>query len=662
MSRGASAYNAGVRKFLILLVLVACTRPLEKEVERPSILLVTLDTTRADAIGPEQRNVDTPAFNALAARARRYRYAYCAVPQTLASHTTMLTGLYPAGHGIHENGRYLDDKTPVVAQQLKNAGYHTAAFVSAFAVARRFGLARGFDIYDDDFGTAAERRAADTTDHALKYLATANAPAFVWVHYYDPHFPYDPPEPFRSQNAKQPYFGEIAYMDQQLGRLIAAFDKVSGPKAMIVVADHGEGLGDHGEAQHGDLLYQPTVHVPLLLFGPGIAPGVDDTPISTRHVYDMILKFSRGQPPPAVHEVVLGEAMKPFLDYGWQPQVMAVDGRQKSILAGRVETFDVAADPAESHDLADITRVARAALRDYPMPSPDAAQLPQNATEEERRKLASLGYISSSAKPVIRADAPRPADMTALFPILDEAAALFARAQYAADIPLLKKILAQDPHNLDVALRLATCYSSLGRNADALAAFRNAQAIAPDSQDVRTYLGLHYARGKEWQKAAPLLEEVVRESPDRLPALEALAVIRERQGAIEEAAHLRETIYAKRDPSAAELSHLGNMEMQLGRTDAAIFWLEKARSSDPRGFNNDLELGVLYLASHRFDEARAALDRIPPSFPGYPMALFKRAQVSVLLHEPDAASRIDAARKHADATTRGLIEREKLFR
>lgn len=641
-----------------LVVFAGCARHAKtpEAVARPSILLVTLDTTRADAIGPEQRNVDTPSFNALAARARRYRFAYCAVPQTLASHTTILTGLYPAGHGIHENGRYLDEKTPVIAQQLKNAGYRTAAFVSAFAVARRFGLARGFDLYDDDFGSAAERRAADTTDRALRYLAGGGgAPLFMWVHYYDPHFPYDPPEPFRTQYARQPYFGEVAYMDQQFGRLIAAWDKLPGPKAVIVVADHGEGLGDHGEAQHGDLLYQATVHVPLLVLGPGVPSGVDDTPISTRHVYDIILELSGGQSPSDIHEVVLGEAMKPFLDYGWQPQVMAVDGRQKSILAGRAETYDVVADPGEMHDLANVTRAARAALRDYPIPSADAAQLPPDATEEERRKLASLGYINSGTKPVIRADAPRPADMTSLFPVLDRAAQLFAAEQYAAAIPLLKKILARDPHNLDAALRLATSYSSLGRDQEAVAAFATASAIAPNSQDVRTYLGLHYARGKQWPKAIPLLESVIREAPDRLPALEALAMLRERQGDLQAAVALREKIYSMRSASASERAHLGAMQMALGETDAAIRSFEQTSG-------HDLELGVLYLAARRYQDAAAALDRVPPGSPAYAMASFKRAQVSVLLHEADAASRIANARQHADATTRPLIERERLFR
>ena len=659
---------SAVRKVVAVAALLACcTRPQEPArapAARPSILLVTLDTTRADAIGPEQSAVPTPSFNALALRARRFRYAYTAVPQTLASHASMLSGLYPAGHGVHENGRYLSDKVPLATERLASAGYRTAAFVSAFAVARRFGLGRGFDVYDDDFGVAAERRASVTTDRALAYLAKASpAPLFLWVHYYDPHFPYDPPEPFRSRYASRPYYGEIASMDEQLGRLASAFEKRAGPKAIIVVADHGEGLGDHGEIQHGDLLYQSTVHVPLIVIGAGLTAGTDDEPVSTRRVGSTILDFAGIDATNSLRqhtgEIVLGEAMKPFLDYGWQPQVMAVTGRLKTILAGRVETFDVVADPNELHDIAagaSVPREMRAALRDYPIPSPDAVQAPSPANEEERRKLASLGYVSAGSKPLIRADAPRPADMARLFPVLDQAASLFVRGDYAGAIAPLQKILAADPNNLDAALRLATSYSELHRDAQALAAFDRAQTIAPESDDVRTYLALHYVRTKEWRRAAPLLERVVADTPDRLPALEALAIVREREGRIAEAVALRQKIYATRPPTAAELARLGEMAMAVGATSVAIGAFEKSPSG------HELELGALYMSAGRLQESREMLDRVSPLSPGYPMALFKRAQVSVLLHEPDAASRIDAARRHADAATAPLIDRERLFR
>jgi Tfp pilus assembly protein PilF len=185
--------------------------------------------------------------------------------------------------------------------------------------------------------------------------------------------------------------------------------------------------------------------------------------------------------------------------------------------------------------------------------------------------------------------------------------------------------------------------------------------MAPDSPDVRLYLALHYARGPDWAQAAPLLEQVLASAPDRLPALEALATIRERQGRAPDAIALWQRAFTLRSPSAPELAHLGDLEMGVGATDPAITAFERARALDPHGFRRDLDLGVLYLAARRFADARDALDRVPASDPRYPTALFKRAQVSVLLHEPDAAARIAAARAHADAATRPLIAREKLF-
>ncbi|HXA17473.1 MAG TPA: sulfatase-like hydrolase/transferase [Thermoanaerobaculia bacterium] len=671
---------ASVALLTTALVLAGCHKEtaVPPPLPRPSILFVTLDTTRADAAGPEAVGVTTPSFNALAARGRRYRWAYATVPQTLPSHTSMLTGLYPAGHGIHENARHLAETQPLLAERLHAAGYRTAAFVSAFALARRFGLARGFDTYDDDQPAgAAERTAKETTDRVIAFLrgsggggrGSESAPLFLWVHYYDPHYPYTPPEPFRSRYAAQPYYGEVAYMDEQLGRLAAAFEQqVKGPVAIVLAGDHGEGLGEHGEQQHGNLLYQATMHVPLVIIGPGVRHGIGETPVSTRRVFHTILDWAgidatnsllRGDA-----EVVVGEAMKPFLDFGWQPQVMAVEGNRKAILAGRLEVYDVAADPAEKHDLAagaSLSRSVRSALHDYPVPSMEARQNDANLNDEERRKLAALGYVSSVARPVVRADAPRPADMAPMFALLDEAARLFVDEQYARAIPLLEQILVKDPYNLDTALRLATAHSALGQEQAAVDAYRAAERIAPDSPDVRTYLALHYARTAEWPKAVPMLERIIAETPEKVPAIEALALLRERQGQINDAVRLRQKLYTLRSPTAAELTRLGQMEMALGQTAPAIDSFERARALEGTSFEHDTELGVLYLASRRFDDARTALDRVAPSDPNYPMALFKRAQVSVLLREPDAPARIAAARVHADATTRQLIAQERLF-
>jgi arylsulfatase A-like enzyme/tetratricopeptide (TPR) repeat protein len=673
--RGRGAWLAALAGMLALAA-AGCGRdatpiaPAGTPVLRPSILLVTLDTTRADAVGPDAKGVSTPAFNALAARSLRFTQAYAPVPETLPSHVSMLTGLYAAGHGVHENGRTLAGAHAVAAELVQKAGYRTAAFVSSFTLARRFGLARGFEVYDDVFPAGApERSARETTDAATAYLQQGAAgPRFVWVHYFDPHAPYTPPEPFRSRYATAPYLGEVAAMDEQLGRLIQVFEAVgSGPKAIIVAADHGEGLGEHGESFHGNLLYQSTVHVPLLVCATGITPGPRAAPVSTRRVFHTVLDLAGvagdGSLRTPVADVPLGEAMKPFLNYGWQPQIMAVDGVHKTILAGRAEIFDVAADPGETRDLMTdpAARVSvPPAARDYPVPSVSVAQAPEALDPQARRELASLGYISAVAAPVVRKGAPRPIDMAGLFDVMDRASGLFVAERYAEVIPFLERILAADPSNLDAMLRMATAHSVMGRREKARALFERAIALAPESPDVRMYLGLHYARGPEWQQAARLLEAVLAASPDRVAAIEALAAIREREQRATDVVVLLQRLRGLRALSAGESARLGRAAMATGQTDVAIGAFEEARKTGGP-FNEDLELGVLYLAARRFPEARDSLDRVQTSHHDYAMALFKRAQVSVLLNEPDAAARIDRARRGASPETRPLIARERLF-
>ena len=610
-------------------------------------MLITLDTTRVDAIGPDAIGVATPAFNAVVARGRRFTQAYATVPETLPSHTSMMTGLYPAGHGVHENARYLSAAHPVIAEQLQRAGYRTAAFVSSFVLARRFGLARGFDVYDDQFSAgAAERSDAATADAALAELAApASQPRFLWVHFNAPHTPYSPPEPYRSQYASSPYRGEVAAMDAQIGRVVAAFEqRAAGPMAVVIVADHGEGLGEHGEAQHGHFLYQSTMHVPLVIAGPGVTPGTSEATVSTRRIYHTLLDWAGLG---AVHslrpdnaaepDVVLGEAMKPFLEYGWQPQVMGVQGRHKAILAGRVEGYDLVIDPVERQDLAGgptFPNAVRNALYDYPVPVPGGAPESANLDADARQKLAALGYVSGGSTPVVRKDAPRPIDMAGLLGTIEQVSSLFVSERYAQAIPLLMKILVVDPHNLDAMLRLASAHSALGHTVEADAMFAKAAGAAPESADVRLYRALHQARSKDWALAVPVLEQALKDTPDRVPVIQALASVRERQG---------------------------ELAMDAGQTPAATAAFEQARALRGAAFRYDLELGVLYLAARRLADATVALDRVPASSPGYAMALFKRAQVSVLLKEPDAAARVAVAKARADATTRPLIASERLF-
>jgi choline-sulfatase len=663
---------------LLGMVIVSCSpkpsQPTAEAVQsRPSILLVTLDTTRANSMGFESSEVETPTLDALAARGVRFSQAWTTVPMTLPAHTSMLTGLYASEHGIRENSRFLDEDRSLLAERLRNVGYSTAAFVSGYPLKRQFGLARGFGHYDDDMGKGnAERAAVATTERALSYLGSGSpGPVFIWVHYFDPHDPYEPPEPFRSRYPSSPYLGEIAYMDQELGRLIDAFEgrNEGGDSKILVVGDHGEGLGDHGELLHGNLLYSGVMRVPLIVVGSGIPSGVVETAVSIRRVFDTILgwaglesDFDLLEPD---DEVVMGEALKPYLQYGWQPQVMAVRGSTKVIQSGDTEVYDLRSDPSESEDLSDSTEIdpeIGEAIRAYELvPSVDEATETDFLDEETRKQLAVLGYVGWESPAPVRADAPNPRDMTHLFGDLAEGAELFVREDYEAAIRLFDRVRAQDPENLMVTVRLAVAHSILGNEKRALGLFSRAEQIHPGSIDLQHYLAMHYFRFRRWDLAAPLFEKVLTVMPRKLPALEALARIRESENRFDDAARLMERVVALKDSPSADWIRLGDLEMALTDTPAAIRAFEEARKLQGESFNRYLELGVCYLDLRSYAAAAEALDLVDRNHPGYAMALFKRAQVSVLLGEPDWRQRVRFAYDRADPQIRQLIEREPLF-
>ena len=249
----------------------------------PNLLLITIDTLRADRVGAYgAATAATPVLDALAGRGVRFDEAQTAVPLTGPSHATILTGQYPPTHGVRGNVVFtLGDQYPTLATLVKRRGYRTAAFVGAYPVAAAFGFNQGFDTFDEEFhetgplDQGAERRANEVADAAGRWLsspAANDAPFFMWVHFYDPHAPYDPPSPYRERFAGRPYDGEIAFTDAQIGRVLEAL-RASGRErdtVVMVLADHGEGLGDHGEATHAVLTYQSTMRVPFVVAGPGV--------------------------------------------------------------------------------------------------------------------------------------------------------------------------------------------------------------------------------------------------------------------------------------------------------------------------------------------------------------------------------------------------------
>jgi Tfp pilus assembly protein PilF len=415
------------------------------------------------------------------------------------------------------------------------------------------------------------------------------------------------------------------------------------------------------------------MRVPLIVAGNSIAPGVIDKAVSIRQVFDTVLEWAGARSERSLlgpnSEPVLAEALKPFLQYGWQPQFMVVQDGIKLIQSGDIEVFDLRADPEETNNLAgsiDLAPGLQGAISAYASRALDdrsgEAETQVTLSQKTAERLASLGYIGTSGRPVLRDDAPNPKDMVHLYRDLDLGSGYFTSRDYDAAIEVFSRILEVDPYNLMAAMRLAVAFSVTNRKDQAQEYFERAREINPSSVDLRHYHAMHYLKYRQWDLAEPLFESVLAEMPDRLPALEGLASIYARKGEQEKVMQLLERIAEIKDSPGKEWVQLGQWRMARGETRAAINAFERAREALGRRFEFDLELGVLYLADQQYANAASSLDRIPRSHPAYPMALFKRAQVSVLLDEADKEARVRQAWQHADSTTQRLIMSEKLFR
>ena len=401
--------------------LAACTPDApESPAKEPAArhaLLITIDTLRADALGFAGNNkAETPTLDRLAAGGRVFDFAHAHAVTTLSSHASILTGLYPYQHGARHNGGFvLDEGFPTLATQLRDAGFATAGIVGAFPLEERFGLGRGFDLYDDDFGVGqpgdvfsySERPGDVVVERALEWWRSREGQRrFLWLHLFEPHAPYAAPEPFGSRFAENPYLGEVATVDAYLSSLLTGFlDGEEEPTLIVFTSDHGESLGEHGEETHGLFAYEATLKVPLVLWGWGVEPGVDSR--SARHV-DLLptVLEALGVPssgdlpgrsllaPAAGHpETSFFEALSGHLDYGWAPLRGVLEGRRKYVDLPLPELYDLHSDPVENDNLFPQERGAANALAQR-LPSestwpPDAAEI----SDDERARLASLGYL-----------------------------------------------------------------------------------------------------------------------------------------------------------------------------------------------------------------------------------------------------------------------------
>jgi arylsulfatase A-like enzyme/Flp pilus assembly protein TadD len=474
---------------------------------RPDILLVTLDTTRADILGCYGGDPGvSPNLDRIAARSHLFERCEASVPQTMPSHTTIFSGLHPFHHGVRKNlAVMVGPEVPLLAEELHGLGYATGAFVSSFVVDGRFGFARGFDHYDapdtrPSAGNAMERRAGDTVRAAIEWTAAQPSPWFAWVHLFDPHAPYEPPPPFSGRFAGRPYAGEVAYMDNEVGRLVGslvAAGRFDG--ALVVIAgDHGEALGEHGEETHGILLYEATTRVPLLVHLPGQVEGsrhaapvglVDVAPtvrelvgIDTSGDGSSLLPALQGRAELPGDRALYLESLEGYLKHGWAPLHAVVRGRLKYIESPRPELYDLVADPDERRDLVGDGPEAAADLAEIlagirPADEADHGEAVVLGADEEAA-LVALGYVAGSPG---RAAGTRrnPADAIALEPVHQRALA----AQVAGDLDQAAKLFEQelehDPSSPVLLWYLGTCLTESDPTR-AAASFRRAIELRPD--------------------------------------------------------------------------------------------------------------------------------------------------------------------------------------
>jgi arylsulfatase A-like enzyme/tetratricopeptide (TPR) repeat protein len=479
-----------------------CARAKPEAAAQPPVIIISIDTLRSDHLPAYgYRGVRTPAIDAFARESLVFEHAYSHCPLTLPSHATILTGLLPAETGIRDNAGFrLDPKRATLAEVLGRNGYATGAAVSAYVLRADTGINRGFDFFDDHIIQRADqslggiqRSGVETESVAEKWLGDRGAqPFFFMLHLYEPHAPYDAPEPFRSQF--KPYDAEIAAADAIVGRFLEAL-KARGlyDRALIVLlSDHGEGLGDHGEDEHGIFLYREAIQVPLMVKLPGSTHGarVSET-VGLRDVMPAILDELHIALPPGLEQrsifrdvkphTVYSETFYPRFHFGWSDLHSLTDGAKHYIQAPRPELYDVKADPGETANLVESDRRTFAAMKSAIAPMITAAAAPAAIAPEEAAKLAALGYIGSSAAAGANESLADPKDKRETFRELRGAFSLFRAGKNADALEAFRKILRENPRMTDVWDVTAKTYWRMGRQSEAIDAAKEGLKTNPQS-------------------------------------------------------------------------------------------------------------------------------------------------------------------------------------
>ena len=637
-----------------------------KSASHPNVILITIDTLRADHVGCYgAKKVKTPTLDALAADGVLFERAISQVPLTWPSHAAILTGTYPFQNGVQDfTGEPLSPQFRSLAQAFKSAGYRTGAVVSAFVLDRSWGLGRGFDFYDDAFSAETfqkkeiglvDRRAGESVDHAIAWLKKnpppqraksgpagdpgPHRPFFFWLHLYDPHSPYDPPEPYRSEYRDHLYDGEVAYADHELGRLIAWLKQnhLYDSALIVMLSDHGESLGEHGEDEHGFFVYNATVHIPLIVkppAGSGIHPDRRRQPVETTAVAPTLTQLARVKDqiqtqfqsrslfdPAVADQPAYSETFYPFSSFGWSPLHAIETGRFHFVDAPTPELYDLETDPGETNNIAAqqpaTINVLKEKLQQILAHNPfspskvGAANLSPDA-QEKLRALGYFGFRAAVSPQALAAGLPDPKDKISDFNTILKSEDAFHRGDDDQGEALLRQVQERDPKIYVIPFLLGE--SALRHQSWQTAAdqFQRCLDLNPSFDNAMT--GLAYALAKLGQpdRAMTWLGKAIENNPQNYRAwyqtglLQATSNPASAQAAYEKAIAIQPNF----PPGQREL---GVALLQQKNYSAAIPHLQKAIDLGLDDAHVHNFLGICYSRTNRLEEAvksyRAALKK-----------------------------------------------------
>ncbi len=603
---------------LIALALLGCAAA-----PPPDVILITLDTTRSDRLGAYgYGEAHTETIDALAAAGRRYDRAYSPVPLTIPAHSAIMTGRYPADLGVRGNGDSpLPDEAVTLAEVLKENGYVTGASVAAFVTTKAWGFSQGFDSYFDTIPKVeqnlwhSERRGDAVVDDAISWWQAqpADKPHFLWVHLYDAHFPYQPPKEALDRAGGRPYDGELAFVDDQVARLVEA---TKGRDVLwVLVGDHGEGLGDHGELTHGLFVYESTQRVPFIVSGHGVAAETVQQPVSLVDVMPTVLGLAGLKPPPGIYgrSVPAAEARPIYMDawslrdrFGLSPHVGVIDGSNLLIDVPRPELYDVVADHQQTNDLsangADRIATMKQTLSGFGFGPPVAAARGV-ADPGVAAQLAALGYTEGTFSGDPTAPLPDPKDHKGLIKLSQRAERLDMEEKYDEAIAVYQELLAQYHDILEFRNRLAIDLERVGRRTEAIAVLREALAKDPENDMVMGTLAAFLARDGQHHEAAELFVKCAIAAPysDRTRHAAMMATLAD--GRPQDAITLGLGWIQQYPEDLATAGLLGLAYYRTQDQERAVPYLEQGLKAEEPPLNVAFRLSEVALRAH--DTARA---------------------------------------------------------